>query len=332
MTILLRSVSLAAVLFAAMTGGIHAAQSAGGDPAAGFPAKPIRIVVGFTPGGVPDITARFIAQKLTESWKQQVVVDNRPGAGGTMAANIVANANPDGYTLLSVSNAHAVAAAVYAKLPYDTVKDFAGVTMTASGPALLLVSPLLGVKSAKELIALAKSKPGQFNFSSAGVGSGTHFAAELFKNMAGIDVVHVPFKGIPEAITETMAGRVQFFLSPLASAINLAKEGKVSAIGVTSLQRVSQLPAVPTVAESGLPGYRWDFWYGLLAPVKTPRAIITRLNREITGILNQPDVRNRWISLGAEPAPTTPGQFDKLIAEDIAALTKLARASNIKAD
>ena len=332
MKIFWRSVSLVAVLFTAMSDGIGAAQPAGGDPAAGFPGKPIRIVVGFTPGGVPDITARFIAQKLTENWKQQVVVDNRPGAGGTMAANIVANANPDGYTLLSVSNAHAVAPAVYAKLPYDTIKDLAGVTMTAKGPALLLVSPLLGVKSAKELIALAKSRPGQFNFSSAGVGSGTHFAAELFKNMAGIDVVHVPFKGIPEAITETMSGRVQFFLSPLASAINLVKEGKVPAIGVTSTQRIPQLPDLPTVAESGLPGYRFEFCYGLLAPAKTPRTIVARLNREITGILNQPEVRNRWVSLGAEPAPTTPGQFDKLIAEEIATLTKLARASNIRAD
>ena len=332
MKIFWRSVSLVAVLFTAMSDEIGAAQPAGGDPAAGFPGKPIRIVVGFTPGGVPDITARFIAQKLTENWKQQVVVDNRPGAGGTMAANIVANANPDGYTLLSVSNAHAMAPAVYAKLPYDTLKDLAGVTMTAKGPALLLVSPALGVKSAKELIALAKSRPGQFNFSSAGVGSGTHFAAELFKNMAGIDVVHVPFKGIPEAITETMSGRVQFFLSPLASAINLVKEGKVPAIGVTSTQRIPQLPDLPTVAESGLPGYRFEFWYGLLAPAKTPRTIVARLNREITGILNQPEVRNRWVSLGAEPAPTTPGQFDKLIAEEIATLTKLARASNIRAD
>ena len=327
-----RSISLVAVLFAATAGGIHAAQPAVGDPAAGFPVKPVRIVIGFTPGGVPDITARLIAQKLTESWKQQVVVDNRPGAGGTIAANIVANANPDGYTLLSVSNAHAVAPAVYAKLPYDTVKDFAGITMTAKGPALLLVSPLLGVKSARELIALAKTKPGQFNFSSAGVGSGTHFAAELFTNMAGLSVVHVPFKGIPEAITETISGRVQFFLSPFASAFNLVKEGKVRAIGVTSTQRASQLPDVPTVAESGLPGYRFEFWYGLLTSAKTPRAIIAGLNREITGILNQPEVRTRWVALGAEPAPTTPAQFDKLIAEDIVALTKLARASNIKAD
>lgn len=332
MKIFRSSVACAAVSIAAIASGVHAAAPADSDAAAGFPGRPIRIVIGFTPGGVPDITARLIAQKLTESWKQQVVVDNRAGAGGTIAAQIVANANPDGYTLLSVSNAHAVGPAIYAKLPYDTLKDFAGITMTASGPALLLVAPALGVKSAKDLIALAKARPGQLNFSSAGVGSGTHFGAELFKSMAGIDVVHVPFKGIPEAITETMTGRVHFFLSPLASAINLVKEGRVPAVGVTSVKRISQLPDVPTVAESGLPGYRWDFWYGLLAPAKTPRAIIVRLNREITGILNQTEVRTRWVALGAEPAPTTPAQFDQLIADDIAALTKLARAGNIKAE
>lgn len=302
------------------------------DPAANFPSRPIRMVIGFTPGGVPDITARIIAARLTESWKQQVVVDNRPGAGGTIAARTVAEANPDGHTLLSVSNAHAVAAAIYSRLPYDTLKDFAGVTMTASGPALLLVSPALGVKSAKELIALAKAKAGQFNFSSAGVGSGTHFAGELFKSMAGIDVVHVPFKGIPEAITETMTGRVQFFLSPFASAIGLVKEGKVRAIGVTGKQRAPQLPDLPTVAESGLPGYTFEFWYGLLAPAKTPRPVIARLNREITRILNEPDVRGRLSSMGAEPAPTTPEQFDRFIAQDIATLVKLARAANIRAD
>ena len=296
-----------------------------------YPERPVRIVIGFTPGGVPDITARLIAAKLTEGWKQQVIVDNRPGAGGTLAAQIVAGSNPDGYTLLSVSNAHSVAAAIYPKLPYDTIRDFAGITMTASGPALLLVSPSIGVKSAKDLIALAKARPGQLNYSSAGVGSGTHFGGELFKSMAGIDVVHVPFKGIPEAITETMAGRVQFFLSPLASALGLVKEGKVPAVAVTSLKRAPQLPDLPTVAESGLPGFRWDFWYGMLAPVKLPRPLLARLNKEITGILNQPDVRARWTALGAEPAPTTPQAFDKFIAEDIAALTRIARSANIVA-
>ncbi|NBR27687.1 MAG: tripartite tricarboxylate transporter substrate binding protein [Betaproteobacteria bacterium] len=308
------------------------AQAAAADQAASYPQRPVRIVIGFTPGGGPDITARFLGQKLSERWHQQIVTDNRPGAGGTIAANIVANANPDGHTLLSVSNAHSVAAAIFAKLPYDTVKDFAGITMTASGPALLLVSPALNAKSAKDLIAMAKAKPGQFNFSSAGIGSGAHFAAELFKNMAGIDVVHVPFKGIPEAITETMTGRVQFFLSPLASALNLVKDGRAQAVGVSGAKRATQFPDIPTIAESGLPGYRYEYWYGMLAPAKTPRAIVEKLNREITDIMRAEDVRNRWIALGVEPAPMTPQAFDQWIRDDIAASIKLARAANIKAD
>ncbi len=307
------------------------AMPAAAQDTAGFPGKPVRIVIGFTPGGVPDITARTIAAKLTESWKQQVIVDNRPGAGGTIAAQIVAGANPDGHTLLSVSNAHSVAPAIYAKLPYDTLRDFAGITMTASGPALLLVSPSIGARTAKDLIALARAKPGQLNFSSAGIGSGSHFGGELFKSAAGIDVVHIPFKGIPEAITETMAGRVHFFLSPLASAIGLVKDGKVPAVGVTSLKRIPQLPDLPTVAESGLPGFKWDYWYGMLAPARIPQPLLARLNREITGILNQPDVRSRWIALGADPAPTTAQAFDKFIAEDIATLTAIARKSRITA-
>ena len=318
------------LLAVALAVAAHPALTRAAD--AGYPQRPVRIVIGFTPGGGPDITARTIAAKLSERWRQQVIVDNRPGAGGTIAAQIVASANPDGHTLLSVSNAHAVAPAIYAKLPYDTLKDFAGITLTASGPALLLVSPSIGVNSTKELIALAKSKPGAFNFASAGVGSGTHFGGELFKSRAGIDVVHVPMKGIPEAITETMAGRVEFFLSPLASAMGLAKDGKVRAIGVTSTKRVTQLPDVPTVAESGLPNFQWEFWYGMLAPGKLPLSLVARLNREITAILNEPGVRSRWIALGVEPTPSTPEAFDKFIAQDIAALTQIARAANIRAN
>lgn len=325
-------VTAAALLGAACALSAFPSPAKAADPVASFPTKPVRIVIGFTPGGVPDITARLIAQRLSELWKQQVVVDNRVGAGGTIAAQIVASANPDGYTLLSVSSAHAAAPTIYPKLPYNTLTDFAGITMTANGSALLIVPPSLGVKSAKDLIALAKAKPGQFNFSSAGVGSGTHFAAELFKTMAGIDVAHIPFKGIPEALTETMTGRVQFFISPLASALALVKDGKALAIGVTSPKRAALLPDVPTVTESGLPGYTWNFWYGLLAPAKAPRALIKRLNGEITRILRQPDTQQRWVALGAEPAPTTPEQFDKLVADEIVAMSKLARAANIKAN
>ena len=311
---------------------VPAAQPAGSDPAASFPSKPIRIVVGFSPGGLPDISARLIGQKLLESWKQQVVVDNRPGAGGTIAAQIVASANPDGYTLLSVSSAHAAAPAIYAKLPFDTVRDFAGITMIATAPSILVATPSLGVKSVQELVALARTRPGQLNFSSAGIGSATHFSMELFKSMAAIDIVHVPYKGIHEALTETMTGRVQFFMSPIINALPLVKDGKVLALGVTTTQRNSLLPEVPTVAESGLPGYQWEIWYGLLVPAQTPRTVIAKLNREITRVLNLPEVRERWTPLGVEPRPTTPEQFDKLVGEQIATFTRLARASNIKAE
>jgi tripartite-type tricarboxylate transporter receptor subunit TctC len=296
-----------------------------------YPVRPVRIVVGFTPGGGPDITARYIAQKLSESLKQPVVVDNRPGAGGTLGALTVLRANPDGYTLLSVSSAHAVAPAIYDKLPYDTSKDFAGITLTANSKYLLVVAPSLGVKSLQDLLSLARNKPGQLNFSSAGLGSGTHFAAEQLKSMARINVVHVPFKGIPEALAETMTGRVQFFMAPIANAVGLAKEGKLVALGVSSAQRDPLLPDVPTIAEAGVPGYQSVLWFGLLTSAKVPLPIITLLNREITRILLAPDTRARWTPIGLEPKPTTPAEFDRLIAEDIAAFTRIAHAANIKA-
>ena len=318
----------AAALAAALALPAHAQT----DPAADFPNRPIRIIVGFTPGGGPDITARLIAQRLTESWKQPVLVENRPGAGGTVAANVVATASPDGYTLLSVSSAHAIAPAIYAKLPYDTAKDLAGITLSATSKYLLVVPPSLGAKSVRELVAMAKAKPGQLNFSSAGVGSGTHFAGELFKSMAAVDVVHVPFKGIPEALTETVTGRVQFFMAPIANAVNLVKDGKLLALGVSSTQRDPLVPDVPTVAEAGVPGYDSILWFGLLTSSKTPRPVIAKLNREVSRILSDPDVKARWTPIGLDPRPTTPEAFDKLIADDIATFTRLARAGNIKAE
>jgi tripartite-type tricarboxylate transporter receptor subunit TctC len=300
------------------------------DPIAGFPNKPIRVIHGFAAGG--DVFTRMLAAKLSDSWKQQLVVDNRPGAGGIIGAQIVANANADGYTLLSVTPAHAVAPSMYSKLPYDTIKDFAGVAAIAGVPAVLVVNHALGVKSVSGLIALAKSKPGQLNFASAGVGSATHFSAELFRSLAGIDVVHVPYKGIPEALTDTMTGRVQYFLCPLYAVLSFINEGKVLALGVsTQKQRAALLPDVPTIAEAGLPGYEWSLWYGFLAPAKTPRPLIARLNRDITRILDLPDMRQRWSALGAEPLPMTPEQFDKFIAEQVGLFSKLTRAAGIKA-
>jgi tripartite-type tricarboxylate transporter receptor subunit TctC len=308
----------------------HTAHSSVRDAAA-YPSKPIRILVGFTPGGGPDITARYFAQKLTESWKQQVVVDNRPGAGGTLAANTAATANPDGYTLLSVSSAHAVAPAIYRTLPYN-IKDLSGITLSATSKYVLVVAPSSNIKSVGDLLATARANPGHLNFSSAGVGSGTHFAGELFKAIASVDVVHVPYKGIPEALTDAMTGRVHFFMAPIANAVNLVREGKLRGLGVSSKERDVLLPDLPTIAESGVPGYESILWFGLLTSSRTPRAVVAKVNSEAKRILSDAEVRARWRPIGLEPRPTTPGEFDKLIAEDTATFARLARAGNIRAE
>jgi len=302
------------------------------NSAANYPQKPVKIMVGFSPGGVPDIVARVLAPRFTETWKQPAIVENRLGAGSNVAAQAVATSAPDGYTLLSISSAHAISPAIYNKLAYDASKDFSGITLTATGPALVIVSPELNVNNMKEFIALAKSKPGQLNYSSAGVGSGSQFAAELIKSQAGIDLAHIPFKGIPEALTDTMAGRTHLFISPYASAINLVREGKAKAIAVTSTSRVADLPNMPTVAESGVPGYKWIFWYGLLAPANTPRDIVQKVQAEVVAALKQPQVTQRFSSLGIEAVTSTPESFDQLIKDEVQLFKKLATASGIKAD
>src|SRR5262245_57592104 len=283
---------LQAVLPALPICGAHAAQPA--VDAANYPSRPIRIVIGFTPGGQPDITARLIGAKLTETFRQQVVIDNRPGGGGVIGTKIVAGATPDGHTLLAVSSAHVIAPAIRTNLPYDTLRDLAGISMTAAACYVLFVGPSFPARTVQELIATAKSKPGQLAFSSAGAGSGTHFAAELFMQIADIKSLHVPYKGIPEAMTDAMTGRVQFFMAPLASASPLVKEGKLRGLAVSSSKRVAVLPEVPTLAEAGLTGFRWDSWAGVLAPVKTPRSIIAKLNREIVRTLEHADIRDRF--------------------------------------
>jgi tripartite-type tricarboxylate transporter receptor subunit TctC len=305
-----------------------AAWVAGAAAQADFPSKPVRIVVGFTPGGGPDITARHVAQKLSETWGQQVLVENRPGAGGTVAAGQVARSAPDGYTLLSVSSAHAVGAAIYPKLPYET-KDLAGVTLTGTSKYVVVSSQF---KSLKELLATARAKPGQINFSSAGVGSGTHFAAEMFKSMAAIDVVHVPFKGIPEALTDTMTGRVHFFMAPIANAMGPVKDGRLTALGVSSKQRDALLPEVPSVDEAGVPGYQTVLWFGLLAPQGLARPVMAKLNGEIVRVLGAADTRAKWAAIGIEPSPTTPEEFDRVIREDTELFTRIARSAQITAN
>jgi len=302
------------------------------DPAQAYPDRPIRIVVGFTPGGVADIAARIVASKLTETWKQQIVVDNRPGAGSAIGTGIVAAAAPDGHTMISVSAAHAIIPAIYAKLPFDSARDFAGVAVTCTGPLLLIASASSGIKSVKELIAQAKARPGQLNYASAGVGSATHFAMEVFRHKAGVDIVHVPYKGIPEATTDTMTGRVQFFVSPLINAIPQVKAGKVVALGVTTTFRSNLIPDVPTIAESGVPGYRAESWQGLLVPAKTPRSIVAKLHTEVVRALQEPDAREQFAKLGLVSPPTKPEEFDQFIRGEIATYKEIARAAGIKAE
>jgi len=298
---------------------------------ADYPEKPVRIVVGFTPGGGPDIIARHLAQELGAVWKQQVIVENRPGAGGSVAAALVTRAAPDGYTLLSVSSAHAAAPAIYAKLPYDT-KDLTGITQTGTSKYVLVVAPSLKISSLKELLAAAKARPGQLNFSSAGVGSGTHFAGEILKARAAIDVVHVPFKGIPEALSETVTARVQFFMAPIANAMGPVKDGRLAALAVSSRERDPLLPQVPTINEAGVPGYESILWFGLLTAAGVPRAIVDRISADAGRVLASQATRERWQPIGIEPRPTTPAEFDRLVAEDTRLFTQIAREANIRAE
>lgn len=300
-----------------------------GAPGAQYPDRPIRIVVPFTPGGQPDIFTRLIIPGLVESLKQQVIVDNRPGAGGTMGSKIVAEAVPDGYTLLSVSSGHTINPVVY-KLPYDTLRDFAGVTRTYSAPFLLAAPMSLGVRSVKDLIELAKAKPGQLNFASAGPGSGTHFAGEMLKHSAVIDVVHVPYRGINESLTDLVAGRVHFFMAPIGSSAQLVRDGRIRGLGVSSAKRVSALADIPTIAESGLPGFEWDAWGSIFMPAKTPRAIINRWSQEVRRAAGAPDIQKRLHAIGMEAAPTAPEELDGLIKQQMAIVAKLAKTAGLK--
>jgi tripartite-type tricarboxylate transporter receptor subunit TctC len=304
--------------------------AAAADPAGGYPARPVRIVVPFTPGGQPDIVARLIAPKLADALGQQFVVDNRPGAGSIVGSRIVASSTPDGHTLLSISAAHVVTPAVRAKPGYDTLKDFAGVTMMANAAYYLVVPVSLEAKSVKDLIALAKAKPGQLNFTSAGTGSSTHFGGEMFKAAAGIDIVHVPHKGIPEALTDTITGRVHLFMAPFGASAGLVRDGKLRALAVSTPKRTRMNPEIPTIAESGLPGFRYDSWNALFARAKTPRAVIDKLNREAGRALKLPDVEQRLHAIGIEPVTTTPAELDKFVAQQLKQAVALAQKAGIK--
>jgi tripartite-type tricarboxylate transporter receptor subunit TctC len=295
-----------------------------------YPTKPIRIVVPFTPGSASDILARLIAPKMTDNWGQQVVVDNRPSAGGTVAGEIVARATPDGHTLMLTSSAFAGSAALYDKLPYDSVKDFSGVSQVAETGLVLVVAPSLGVKSAKELLALARAKPGSLTFASSGIGSGTHYASELFKMAAGINVVHVPFRGTPEGITDTMAGRVNYYLTPLLPVMPLIRSGRLLPLGVSTAGRQPLLPDVATLAESALPGFTYDGWFGVLVQSRTPRKTVQQLSKELARILDLADVKDRIATQGATAKSTTPEAFEKMVHAEIKTRFKVFKAAGVK--
>lgn len=297
-----------------------------------FPSKPIRMLVPFSPGSATDFLARLVGQKMSEHWGQQVVVDNRPSAGGVIASQLLLSAAPDGHTLMMVSIGHAVNASLYTKLPYDTVKDFAGVTFVADVPNVLIATPSLGLKNVTDLIKLAKSKPGQMNYGSAGVGSGTHMNGEEFKLAAGIDVVHVPYKGTPEAITNVISGAVQYFFAPITAAVPMVKSGKVTGLAVTTKARSPVLPEVPTIAESGLPGFEFNLWTALLGPAKMPNDIKEKVAAEVARILALPDVKDKMLTQGATPHTMTPKQFDAFLKTEVTRLAKVVKASGARAD
>jgi tripartite-type tricarboxylate transporter receptor subunit TctC len=294
-----------------------------------YPTRPIRLVLPFPPGGSTDIVARVVGQKITEAWGQQVVVDNRPGAGGNVAAEFVARAAPDGYTLFQVNVANTIAASLYPKLGYSLTGDFVAVTQLATTPYVLLAHPSVPAKSVRDLIALARAKPGKLNYASAGAGSATHLSGELLKSMAGIDIVHVPYKGTGPAVTALLSGEVDLYFATVPAAAPMVKAGRLRALGVSSVKRASLMPDVPAIAET-LKGYDTGTWHGVLAPAATPRDIVQQLSGEIVRILNTPDVREKLIAQGLEPVGDTPEQFSAFLRAEIAKWAKVVAASGAR--
>jgi len=314
--------NLAALVLCTFAAGVASGQ--------GYPNKPVKLIVPFTAGSATDILARTVGQKLTEMWGQSVIVDNRPGAGGTIGTAIAAKSPPDGYTLLVNSAAHAYNPWIYPNLSFDTVKDFIDIAPLAGQPNVLVVAPSTGYKTVADLIAAAKAKPGALNFGSAGTGSGTHINAEKFRLAAGIDVVHIPYKGTPEALTDTMTGRITYFFSPISAALPNIREGKLIALGVSTAKRSSVLPNVPTIAESGLPGFDYNLWVGLFAPAGTPADVVEKIARDVGRAIATPEVTERLTALGAEAMPMTPAEFTKFVGIEIDESGKVIKAANIK--
>jgi len=311
-----------ALLFGATAGTQSMAQS--------YPSKPIRLIIPFTPGGSTDILGRVVGQSLTEAWGQQVLIENKPGAGGAIGAEAAARAAPDGYTLfMGHVGTLAVNPALYPKLPYDPVKDFVPITLIAMVPNVLVVNPAVPAKTVQELIGLAKAKPAQLNYGSGGQGSAAHLAVEYFKLMTKTDIVHVPYKGTVPAVTDLMAGRITLTMTGLPPLLPQIRAGKLRALGVATGKRLPQLPEVPTIAEAGVPGFEATQWYGLLAPAGTPKAIIDRVHVEIARALVKPGVRTRLETAGADPVSMTPAEFAGFISSETTRWGRVIREAAI---
>lgn len=308
----------------AAAGPAHAAEQP-------FPTKPVRLVVPFPAGGGVDIVARALAPHLTERWGQQVVVDNRPGAGATLGADIAARAAPDGHNLMLANTAHAINATLFKKLPYDPVRDFAPISLIATQPSVLVVHTSVAAKSVKDLIALAKAKPGELNYASSGNGTPPHLSAAMFENLAGVKMNHIPYKGAAPALTDLLGGQVQLMFATIISVTPHLGSGRIRALAVTSPKRSQALPDVPTVIESGVPGFEATAWFMLMAPAKTPAALVQRIARDAAAVVTQPDVASRFTKEGAEPVGSTPERAAAFLKSEIARWGKVIKAANISA-
>jgi tripartite-type tricarboxylate transporter receptor subunit TctC len=311
---------------------IGLAIAAAASPAvAAYPERPVRLVVPVAAGGGNDIVARMIAQKLTESWGRQVVVDNRPGAATAIGAEIVARAVPDGYTVMLVSVSFAINASVATRLPFDSVKDFAPITLAARVPQILVVHPALPATSVSDLIALAKQRPGEINYASAGSGSSTHLAMELLLDKAGIALNHVPYKGTAPALTDLLAGQVQVMFDAIPPSLPHIRSGRIRPIAIGSAERSASMPDLPTVGESGVPGYAFTSWFGIFAPGGTPRALVDRLNGELVRIVRLPDIRERLLAMGVEPIGSAPDELGRHLAGEIKQWSDIVQRRHIRA-
>ena len=324
------SVAACFALFACMSGA-PSISIAAEHSAAGYPARPIRMLVGFSPGGGTDVAIRIIGKKLSEMWGQQIIVDNRPGAGGLVAFEIVAKANPDGHTLLATSPSFAIQPGLTPKLPFDPIRDFAPITVASVAPYLLVVYPAVEAKSVKELVALAKASPGKLNYASGGIGSAQHLAAELFRLMAGVDIVHVPYKGAV-SVPDVIGGRIQLLFSGVPQALAHVQGGRLRALGVTTLKRAAVLPNVPTIAEAGVPGYQVTVWYGVLATGRTPKPVLEKLNAGFVQAIQSPEVRQQLAAMGLEAVGNSANEFAVTVSSEIKQWADVIKRAGIKAE